>query len=742
MLNKADILKGYRPHNLPNPIRLAKLGKVIRKYFLTVAAIVTSTTATMAIYTFSQPFLYESTAAFLIENTNPNNTDNNLATQINVLTSTPVIESAIAKLEVSDISQPELTKQISENLVVAQAPDARVLNISYRDRSAQTAKAIVEALLKTYKAYGATKASESTKIIQTQIPQVKQQLQIASSNLTKFRQKYNITDPDSYAAAIYNMRQGLETQIQDLQIKMAQTQKLQQELQRQVGKPADVALGSAILSQDPTYQTLVKQFQEIQTKYVLELTRFQESYPTVQALRDRRDQIYKLMQAQASVILGGRALEAGIGITEGTSTIKQNLATQLFETQTQIALQSAELASLQAAQTRVAQIFAEIPQLQQTYVELQRQSSLASSSLTKLSEKLAELRLIEAKERTSWQILTSPYASDRPISPNVGLNLLVGALTGLTLGILLAMILERSDDRLKEVFQLQGGNLPILGAVPYLAINSAVLMPSMELVSDRAFLPPRHTDLAFKESINALALSLLHLAIQKPLRTIAFTSSIPAEGKSTLIYNLSLVLAELGHKVLLVDGDMRKPTIHGLAGIKNNLGLSQAIATKMPWQQIVHTGDDQQFADGELHIMTAGGAPANPMILLESVKMTKLLEEWQENYDYVLIDTPPIVGVTDAQSLAPKMDGVVLVTAIEKATKSAIARAMELLHINHCQITGILVNLVDRNDSTYYYDYSTSDTYNYQVNYQVNQQHQPLLSAATNDTDLDSDRKG
>jgi Mrp family chromosome partitioning ATPase len=106
--------------------------------------------------------------------------------------------------------------------------------------------------------------------------------------------------------------------------------------------------------------------------------------------------------------------------------------------------------------------------------------------------------------------------------------------------------------------------------------------------------------------------------------------------------------------------------------------------------------------------------------------MAKLLQEWYQIYDYVLIDTPPIVGITDAQSLAPKMDGVVLVTAIEKATKQAIARAMEILKINNCKVAGILVNLVDKNDNTYCYDYSTSEYYN--------RPSQPLLGESNSDS--------
>jgi len=161
MLNKTDILRGYasQSHTLPTAIRWARLVKACHRYFLTVAAIATTVTAGVAIYTLTRPFLYESTASFLIENTNPTNTDYNLSTQINIFKSTEVIATAIAKLKTPIADRTELIRQISENLVIEQAPEARVLKISYRDTSATNAQAIVDVLLKAYKEYGAAKAS-------------------------------------------------------------------------------------------------------------------------------------------------------------------------------------------------------------------------------------------------------------------------------------------------------------------------------------------------------------------------------------------------------------------------------------------------------------------------------------------------------------------------------------------------------------------------------------------------------
>jgi capsular exopolysaccharide synthesis family protein len=115
-----------------------------------------------------------------------------------------------------------------------------------------------------------------------------------------------------------------------------------------------------------------------------------------------------------------------------------------------------------------------------------------------------------------------------------------------------------------------------------------------------------------------------------------------------------------------------KPNVHHLARLRNNYGLSTVIATNRSWRQVVQSAN----VKGCLNVITSGPLPPNPMVLLESTKMTKLLQVWRQAYDYVLIDTPPIVGITDAQCLASKVDSVVLVAAIERSTRSAIASSL------------------------------------------------------------------
>jgi capsular exopolysaccharide synthesis family protein len=146
---------------------------------------------------------------------------------------------------------------------------------------------------------------------------------------------------------------------------------------------------------------------------------------------------------------------------------------------------------------------------------------------------------------------------------------------------------------------------------------------------------------------------------------------------------------------------MRKPTIHKLARLSNKVGLSTALATLSPWQDLIQAGSDL----GNLHVLTSGSLPPNPMLLLESNKMATLFQEWREEYDYVLVDTPPVIGITDAQCLTSKVDTFILVAAINRSTRSGISRALEILSTARANVSGLLINMIGSSDSEYHYGY-------------------------------------
>jgi capsular exopolysaccharide synthesis family protein len=691
--------------------KLAKFFRVLRKRWIVIVAVSVTVFAGNTYYTFTKTPQYRSSASLLVNSTiavsdiqlpglSPSSLVN-LGTEVAILESRPLIEIAVSKMQQSPsaLSFKDLDPlTIMNGLDIRPEKDTMVLRLTYTDSDPKRAREVLTALTQTYVEYSLkdrrTKSSTAIKFIQDKLPQVKQQLDKSALAVTQFRKTYNIVDPDTYAASVYKMREALENQAQDLQIKIAQVQQQYEVLSRQVGKSPEAALGSAILQQDTPYQSLVKQFQEVETNYFLERTRFREDHPTVIALKDRRDELYRLLETRAQSVVGVRGNTTNI-TNEPNSVIQQNLASQLFDAQTNLAVSQAQLESIRNAQSEVANAFSKIPQIQQRYVEIQRQLALDTSTYNKLSEKLEELRIAEAQEISSWKVLEPPLIPIKPSSPDIERSLITGAISGIALGILFALLLNRLDQRIREVEEVREMiDIPLLASIPMTEISSLIPASSQGIL-------PSSSYYAFKEALGSLALNLRYLGTDDTMKVIAFTSSVPSEGKSTLTYNLANILAALGHRVLLIDADMRKPTIHKLARLSNKVGLSTALATLSPWQDLIQAGDDL----GNLHVLTSGSLPPNPMLLLESNKMASLFQEWREEYDYVLVDTPPVIGITDAQCLTSKVDTFILVAAINRSTRSGISRALEILSTARANVSGLLINMIGSSDSEYHYGY-------------------------------------
>ncbi|WP_461204669.1 CpsD/CapB family tyrosine-protein kinase [Clostridium sp. DL1XJH146] len=191
------------------------------------------------------------------------------------------------------------------------------------------------------------------------------------------------------------------------------------------------------------------------------------------------------------------------------------------------------------------------------------------------------------------------------------------------------------------------------------------------------------------EAYRTLRTNIQYSSIDEEIKTILITSAVPTEGKSSITGNLALVLANNGKNVLVIDCDMRKPTIHKKMNISNKVGLSNFLAGEVEFINIVQEYENNVF------VITAGSIPPNPAEILESNKMNDFINKMKNQFDYVIIDSPPIIVVTDAQVLAPKVDGVILVVASKKADREATIRAKELLEKVQANLIGAVLNKVE-----------------------------------------------
>ncbi len=330
-----------------------------------------------------------------------------------------------------------------------------------------------------------------------------------------------------------------------------------------------------------------------------------------------------------------------------------------------------------------------------------------------LLEKLKEAGVTAGLRSNNFRIVDVARVPTAPSGPNLLRNLTFALALGLSTGIGLAFLLESMDNTVRTPEQAQTiSALPSLGMIPLGSRSTRelgsrqklTLASSKEAVELVTQSRPRSQ---MAESYRALRTSLLLTFAGGPPKVILITSALPEEGKTTTSVNSAIVLAQKGTRVLLIDADLRRPSIHKTLGMGPKIGLSNVLTGTATLQQAIIPSTILP----DLFILPAGTPPPNPAELLASTKMKNVLEELRKQYDHIVIDSPPTLSVTDAVVMSTSADAVVLVIRSGHTTKPALRRARDILLQVNARVCGVLVNAVDLSSPDYYYHYEYQGKY-------------------------------
>jgi protein-tyrosine kinase len=235
--------------------------------------------------------------------------------------------------------------------------------------------------------------------------------------------------------------------------------------------------------------------------------------------------------------------------------------------------------------------------------------------------------------------------------------------------------------------------------VRQLARNDRKLSQSL----NRSLISVTNPKSPISEQYRTIRTNIQFSTVDKDIRSIMVTSSGPGEGKSTTTANVAVVFAQQGKKVLLIDGDLRKPTVHYTFRLNNHIGLTNVLTKQVSLEKSVRETEQEN-----LFILPSGPIPPNPAELLGSRSMEEFLAIAYEQYDIVIFDTPPVLAVTDGQILANICDGVVMVVSSGKTENEAAIKAKELLTNANAKILGVVLNNKSQKESQYYYYYGAN----------------------------------
>jgi capsular exopolysaccharide synthesis family protein len=330
-----------------------------------------------------------------------------------------------------------------------------------------------------------------------------------------------------------------------------------------------------------------------------------------------------------------------------------------------------------------------LPKLEQRQLQLQRQLQVARVVYEQMLTRFQEVQVVENQNVGNARIISEALLPDKSVSPRIQLNLALGGFLGFFLAFGAALLLDAVDKSVKtaeEAQQLFG--YPLLGTVPRLSRDQNTT--ELPVLNN----PYSSVNAAFE----MLQINLGFSLSDQELKLIVVSSCLPGEGKSFVAANLAVATAQMGRRVLLIDADMRRPRQHELWKQPNLMGLSNILVGQAALAQTTHE------VMVNLNLVTAGTIPPNAAALLDSQRMQQLLQQASQDYDCVIIDTPPLRFIADASIVGKMADGVLLVARPGVVNSDAIITTKTLLENSRLSVLGMVVNAVS-NNSTYYYNH-------------------------------------
>ncbi|MGO8983404.1 MAG: GumC family protein [Terriglobales bacterium] len=591
-----------------------------------------------------------------------------------------------------------LLSSFRANLRVTLIPNTRIIEIHFTSTDPQLAAAAVNTLAATYVEQNFKTKFESTMQasdwLSKQLVDLQMKVETSQEKLVRYQKEHEIIGTDEKQNIITEKLDELNKEMT-----AAESDRMEKEaIYRQTQSNDPDAIAAAIIADtsgngSTATSGLLDKLREQQANLRIQIaelsTQFGPQYPKVAQLNSQVKEIDRQMQSETNKAvdhLKGQYLAA---------LQRENMLRDSFEKQKQEANKLNESAI--------------------EYSILKRDLDSNRTLYEGLLEKLKEAGVTAGLRSNNFRIIDAARVPTAPSEPNIPRNLSFALVLGVISGVGLAFILENMDNTVRTPEQATAlSGLPALGMIPLgsrsvahgptgkrLALTAPVAKEVVETVTQ---VRPQSQ---MAESYRALRTSLLLSNLGAPPKVIMVTSARPQEGKTTTSINTAIVLAQKGVRVLLMDADLRRPSVHKTLGMGPRSGLSNVLTGSATTQQTITTSPILP----NLFIMPAGTPPPNPAELLASANMRDLIAQLREMYDHIVIDTPPTLSVTDAVVLSPRADATILVIRSGQTTKQALRRARDILMQVNAHVAGVLLNAVDLTSPDYYYYYEYQGKY-------------------------------
>jgi len=603
------------------------------------------------------------------------------------------------KLRFEILDYHTLLKSLSSRMKVSQEARSFIAVIRTRARSPELAKKLADTYANAYVEYTLDDVRYSARVLreflQQQVNKIETQLKIQEDSLKLVKEKFGVFA----ALALENSQESTKELLRTLTT--LEMEKSQSIAEREEAKKKIEILKNQIegkgflakyrelaelpgLSNNPQVQELQNKIISLEIKKAELMEKYTEKHPEIQAIEKQIEATRKNLQS----ILKSLAFS---GPSAG-DPLFQKLATDFISNEALALALEAKVSALDKVIRAYEKKISFLPTQELTYARLKRKIEATKTVYNMLLQKLEETRIQEASQISDARVLDYALLPKSPISPKKKLNIILGLILGTMLGIFGAFIAEYLDNTVKSAKEVEEiTSKPVLSVIPLIQLeNDNNSTSKIEKTFITHFDPLNPISEAFKK----LQINIRFLDPERKLRIFSITSSIKGEGKSTVACNIAIAFANAGEKVLLIDGDIRRATLHDIFNVPREPGFSDLL--------VGHKAEAFETQIKNLYLLPAGTRILPSLDLFNPANINKLKEKLNHHYNVIIVDTPPILPVAEALSISSLSDATILVVRSEYTDKNILQDVVQQLNRGNVNFLGTVLNAFNFENHGYY----------------------------------------
>lgn len=647
----------------------------------------------------------------------------NIETQTKVITSFPVLLLAAKRLHkvpdtltednyATDDRNISVLDQFRGQVSPSLTGGTNMIQITATCGTAAEARDLANAIAFAYKDFsvGGKKmhAIKTKQFVQEQLDLCKNDLQSAEQEVKSFEEGQNIPSIDESVKSTIDKSGKIDNELEMADNALSVISMQQSKLMDRFNNPTDSRFSISADSARARSDTGAARIAGM--RWVSDFT---DDDPGIRRLNDRLLQLQIQLDDQFAYYKTNHPANKEI-----ENRIKETIEQIMGEYEKKVKQLAAKREKLSADRTAIEADMQKLPGNQMQYARLLRKLKVNEELFTMLSKRLQEAMIAEAgvvDDVTIMSVATMPHGAINKGVSRIGV---MGFFLGLILGVILAVIREMFDTSIGTIEEVERTlKMTVLAVIPHIQMDDQPKQPAKQPADKDTkdlpkinvrFRPGLITQFNPKdpcaEAYRILRTNLEYLSFQHPLRVILMTSATMQEGKSTTLANLAITFAQQGKRILILECNLRRPSLYRLFGLEKGPGISDILIEKAEWQNCVKNVTDLALGEFQLeeilsipglenfHIITYGQTPPNPAELLSSARMDELITDVRDQFDFVLVDAPPLLPVADSMVLSTKVDGVVLVYRAGSVPRSSIKLAKERLETVQANILGVVLN--------------------------------------------------